>query len=403
MMKAGDTADFVSSKVVVAAARAEIREQGFGEVVSDKEMAGVTSATKSHLRISSAALTLFGAIKGHEEDVFIDVEEALREIRVQAVENNRARRIPLDLGYLEEQYKWNTPEEKVMDRLSADLWKRMRMRGLNLDLFNDRLQYAKEQIASGTDGMERLEQALSRAAADATSLDLIPSSQFKSVGGAVRMALLHLKVALRTLGSKSLFNAVAHYGIKKKEPYYLMSGFRHIFVESSMSRLSSSMDHMLLRDVGELTGLWGPGLFSHRQGLSPQMLAIAFRRCILKMLHIWGKAYILDWDETRAFPKLLMKNMTALLKLGGTDAQGVWWDCEGRFQQFYRRQRMFPVTRFGLGEEYQAEDECMEGDTAAPTVHRSRSAVRTKCLPVGAAVRFRGKKGSAVAERSGLQ
>ena len=39
------------------------------------------------------------------------------------------------------------------------------------------------------------------------------------------MALLHLKVALRTTGSDSLFKAVAHYGIKKKESYYLMSGF----------------------------------------------------------------------------------------------------------------------------------------------------------------------------------
>ena len=40
LMKARDTTGFVSSKVVAAAARAEIREQGFGEVVSDKEMAG---------------------------------------------------------------------------------------------------------------------------------------------------------------------------------------------------------------------------------------------------------------------------------------------------------------------------------------------------------------------------
>ena len=80
------------------------------------------------------------------------------------------------------------------------------------------------------------------------------------------MALLHLKVALRALGLESLFNAVAHYGIKKKEPYYLMSGFRHIFVESSMSRLSSSMDHLLLRDVGELTGLWGPVCFRIGKG-----------------------------------------------------------------------------------------------------------------------------------------
>ena len=51
------------------------------------------------------------------------------------------------------------------------------------------------------------------------------------------------------------------------------------------------------------------------------------------------------------------------------------------------------MTRFGLGEEYQAEDGCMEGDTAAPTVYRSCSAVRTKCLPVGAAVRFGGRRG----------
>ena len=210
LMKAGDTAEFVSSKVVAAAARAEIREQGFGEVVSDKELAWVTSATRTHLRISSAALTLFGAIKGHEEDTFIDVEEALREIRVQSLENNKARRIPLDLGYLEEHYKWTTPEEKVMDRLSGDLWKRMKVRGLHPDRYDVRLRYAKELITAGTDSIERLEQALSRGATDATSLDLIPSSQFKGAGGAVKMALLHLKVALRTTGLDSLFNAVAH-------------------------------------------------------------------------------------------------------------------------------------------------------------------------------------------------
>ena len=51
------------------------------------------------------------------------------------------------------------------------------------------------------------------------------------------------------------------------------------------------------------------------------------------------------------------------------------------------------MTRFGLGEEYQAEGGCMEGDTAALPVYHPCSAVRTKCLPIGAAVRFGGRRG----------
>ena len=35
----------------------------------------------------------------------------------------------------------------------------------------------------------------------------------------------------------------------------------------------------------------------------------------------------------------------------------------------------------------------MEGDTATPTVYQSCSAVRTKCLPIGAAARFGGRRG----------
>ena len=63
-----------------------------------------------------------------------------------------------------------------MDRLLADLWKRRKVRGLDPDPYDDRLRYTRELIATGTDNMERLEQALSRGATDATSLHLIPLS-----------------------------------------------------------------------------------------------------------------------------------------------------------------------------------------------------------------------------------
>ena len=107
-------------------------------------------------------------------------------------------------------------------------------------------------------------------------------------------------------GAQSLFNAVAHYGIRKKEPFYYLSGYRHIYVESALSRVDSACDHQLLRDVGELTGLWSPALFSYRQGFSPSLMAPLLRRSCYKLLEIWGEVWILDWDETGAFPKLQM-------------------------------------------------------------------------------------------------
>ena len=114
-------------------------------------------------------------------------------------------------------------------------------------------------------------------------------------------------------GAPSVFNAVAHYGIVKKGPLYLMEGYRHIFVEGSLSRTISAMGHFMLSDVCELTGLWGPNLFSYRKGISPFTMVLVMRRSMYKILHSWGQIWILDWDESGAFPKLAMGIMDEVL------------------------------------------------------------------------------------------
>ena len=75
-------------------------------------------------------------------------------------------------------------------------------------------------------------------------------------------------------GDRFLLNTVACYGIPKKEPYHLMSGCRHIFVEYSIARFGSAGYHFLMRHIGELTGLWAPNLFSHRQGFSAHAMVV---------------------------------------------------------------------------------------------------------------------------------
>ena len=237
---------------------------------------------------------------------------------------------------------------------------------------------------------------------DATFVDLVPSSQLEAGGMVARNVMLSIMRDLHR-GSLSLFNAVAHYGIKKKPPFTLMSGYRHIFVETSLSRVDSAGMHMVLSEASKLSGLWGPNLFSYRKGFSPAIMAIVLRRSVYKVLSLWGQTWILDWDETGAFPKLQLGNLDQLLSLAAeaddeqSTLQGVrdaYWMAEGDVDAFYRRQRIYPVTAYGLGRPYSAEDGMLEGDSAAPTVYQTAGAVGTSCTTVEGAVRFSGPHGA---------
>ena len=64
------------------------------------------------------------------------------------------------------------------------------------------------------------------------------------------------------------------------------------------------------------------------------------------------------------------------------------WDCQEQMDQFYRRQVLYPITEFGLGDPYQAEDGALEGDSVAPAIYQTASAVRTACTEEEGAVRF---------------
>ena len=250
----------------------------------------------------------------------------------------------------------------------------------------------------GPQTIRRVYRALGKHMTDTTSLDQMPASRWKAGGGFARQALLGIMHELRT-GTSSLFNSVAHYGIRKKEPFYYLSGYRHIYVETALSRIDSSCDHQLMRDGGELTGIWSLALFSYWQGFSPSVMAKVLRRSCYKLLSIWGEVWILDWDETGAFPKLQMKNVRALMSIAEECGAAVW-DCQDTVDQFYRRQELYPVTEFGLRDPYRAEDGALEGASAAPALYQTASAVRTACKSGRGAVRF--PLGSKIVELSEL-
>ena len=102
---------------------------------------GITSATQTHMHLSRAALTLFGGITAAEHDEFIDVKESLREISLQAAENNKYRGDLLQEDVMRDLYQPQPAAEKCVDILPDDLWISMRQQGLDLDDFADRLQY----------------------------------------------------------------------------------------------------------------------------------------------------------------------------------------------------------------------------------------------------------------------
>ena len=389
-----DTSGLLACKRRALAAKEELLE--LGVKIPDKEESenvGITSATRTHMRLTRASLTVFGGIKGHPEESYVDVEEELREISRQAEENNLYRGELLQLDILEEAYRKPLCRERCVDRPPDELWIAMRRRRLNREDHHDRNLFAEELIAEGSCTMRRLCKVLRRPMTDATAMDLLPSSQLKQGGMVARHCMLNIMEQL-SVGIASMFNSVAHYGIRKKEPYYYLSGYRHIFVETSLSRVNTALDHSLLSDVCELTRLWGPNLFSYRKGFNPAQMAIILRRCAYKILEIHGEIWLLDWDETGAFPKLQLQNLDALLRMAanwrrvdgqpgiytvghpeeedGVSQEEAVWFCQDRFDQFYRRQVIYPVTEHGLGEPYGAADGLLEGDSAAPAVYFSQ-------------------------------
>ena len=369
-------------------ARDEFREWGLRLGDEEKVGTGITSATRTHLKISKAALVLYGGIKASEEDQFIDVSETMKEISDQAQENNRYRGVPMNKELLQEYFSSPANEANCLDRLPDQLWIAMKKGGLDPTSYKDRVQWSRKLVSEGYNTERRLMQSLKRSATNATSLDLIPSSQLKAGGWAAKGGIMRILDQLEA-GGESLFNTVAQYGLKKRGPYFLMGGFRHIFVESSISSKGSARYHFLMRDVGELTGLWGPTLFSYRQGFSAHTLAIVTRRALYKILQIWGKVWLLEWDETGAFPRLqmgLLDELTEIASEGGLEE--ALWTGGKVLDQFYRRQQLYPVTEYGLGLPYQAQDGALEGDCAAPSAYQSASAVRTWCKDPQGAVTF---------------
>ena len=74
-----DTAGLLVCKRRALAAKEELLELGLK--IPDKqesENVGITSARRTHMRLTRASLTVFGGIKGHPEESYVDVEEELR-------------------------------------------------------------------------------------------------------------------------------------------------------------------------------------------------------------------------------------------------------------------------------------------------------------------------------------
>ena len=67
-----------------------------------------------------------------------------------------------------------------------------------------------------------------------------------------------------------------------------------------LCNMNANIMSFMLSDVCELTGLWGPNLFSYRKGISPFTMVLVMRRSMYKIMHTWGQIWILDWDESGA-------------------------------------------------------------------------------------------------------
>ena len=202
-------------------------------------------------------MVLFSGIKNNPDDDFIDVEESLKEISHQALDNNMHRGVPFDEDGIRMEWRGFGAAAQALDRLADALRFDMQRLGKDPESFEYRVEHAEELVRKGPGGWDRLEVALAKSATNATAMDLMPSSQLKKSGGVTGCRILDSKQQLEA-GKGSLFNAVADYGLRKKGPWHLLSGYRHIFVESAMSRLVSSMDGQHLADICELVGLGGP-------------------------------------------------------------------------------------------------------------------------------------------------
>ena len=142
----------------------------------ESKQVGITSATRKHMRMSKAALCLFGGIKAAEGDEFADLEESLREITLQATENNKYRGDLLKEELLGDMFHPQPAAERCVDQLPDDLSIAMRQSGLEPDLFGDRVAFARYLVSEGPQTASRVYLALDKHMTEATSLDQIPPS-----------------------------------------------------------------------------------------------------------------------------------------------------------------------------------------------------------------------------------
>ena len=253
LRKSGDPASSVEQRRLAVEARNLVRELG-GEVDEDETLTlSITAGTRKHMKLGGASVVLSG-IKNNPDDDFIDVEESLKEISHQALDNNMYRGVAFDEEGIRMERRGFGAAAQSLDRLPDALRFDMQRSGKDPESFEERVEHAEELVRRGPGGWDRLKAGRAKSAANATAKDLMPSSQLNKSGGVTRCGILDIKKNLETKVG-SLFNTVAHYGMRKKGPGHLLSGYRHIFVESAMSRLVSSMDGQHLADICGLVGV----------------------------------------------------------------------------------------------------------------------------------------------------
>ena len=94
-------------------------------------------------------MVLFSGIKNNPDDDFIDVEESLKEISHQALDNNMHRGVPFDEDGIRMEWRGFGAAAQALDRLPDALRFDMQRLGKNPKSFEDRVEHAEELVRKG--------------------------------------------------------------------------------------------------------------------------------------------------------------------------------------------------------------------------------------------------------------